>query len=178
LRALKPEEVVVRFRIRKLYKGLAADSINIRMNKDMLAFPDEDISRGVKRQQIIAKQNEDLEPLWQQYRALESAYKAEEIAESEFWAEAAKIMKLIKEREARDGVSSAGLYLVMDGFTFYDIGGVIRAGEKYLIGVNPIEEGADVYSLTEFGGSLIYWGEMREYVRSGFIGTELQSQPR
>lgn len=169
LRALKPEEVVVKFRIHTLYKGPAADSIDIRMHMDMLAFPGEGISRYAKRQQIIAKQDQDLEPVWQQYKALESSYKAGEIDESEFWAEAAKHMKFMREREERDGLSGGRRdYLVMDAMTFYDKGGVIRAGENYLIGVNPFQKGAKVYLLTEFSGSSICWGEMREHILPGF----------
>ena len=169
LRALKPEEVVVKFRIHTLYKGPAADSLDIQMHMDMLAFPGEGVSRYAKRRQIIAKQDEDLELVWQQYTALESAYKAGEVDESDFWEEAERHMKTMREREKRDGLSGGRRdYLVMDAMTFYDKGGAISAGERYLIGVNPVQEGSNVYLLTEFSGSRIHWGEMREHILPGF----------
>ena len=167
LRALEWGEVVVKFRIRKLYKGAAADSIGIQMDMDMLVYPGTSMSRYAKRQQIIAEQDEDLKPIWEEYEAAESAYEAGEIQESEYLRVLGKYSELSRARKRRDGLIGRRRFRgVVHGRTFFDKGGAIRAGEKYLIGVNSIQGSADGYLLTQFGKSRIYWGEMRKHVLS------------
>lgn len=167
LRALERGEVVVKFRIRKLYKGAAADSIGIQMDIDMLVYPGTSMSRHVMRQQIIAKQDEDLKPFREEYEAAESAYEAGEIEEPEYYRVLGRYLELAKARESRDGLIGRRRFRgIVDGVTFFDKGGAIRAGEKYLVGVNSVQGPADVYLLTEYDRSRIYWGEMREHVLS------------
>ena len=169
LRALKEEDVTVKFRVNKLYKGGAQDSVYMQMRIAMLNYPGENISRHARKKEIIAKQDEDLKLERQRYRDLYASYKAGEMEESDFWAELSKVVGRIEERKAEDGlIGPATEYVVIDGTTFFSLGGVIREGEKYLVGVNPIEPGASTYLLTEFESSAIYWGEMREHILPGF----------
>ena len=173
LRALKEEDVTVKFRIRTLYKGGPEESIDVRMRIAMLNYPGTDISRHVRKKEIIAKQDEDLKLEWQRSKELYSSYKAGEIAESEFWDEYGQVMGLIEERRSQDGlIGPASEYVVMDSATFFSLGGVIREGEKYLLGVNRIKPGASTYLLTEYESSDIYWGELRQHILSGFESAE------
>lgn len=170
LRALKYEKLRVKFRIDKIYKaeGHPTDSIDIQLVSDMLAYPGESISRYAKRQQIMAKQAEDLKTVWEQYKAAEASYEAGEIEESEYFRVLGKYSELRQARRGRDGLSGRRRYVVFDAQTIYDKGGAIRAGEIYLIGVNRIENDTNVYLLQEIGRSRIYWGEMRDHILPGF----------
>ena len=171
LRALKYEKLRVKFRIDKIYKaeGHPTDSIDIQLVSDMLAYPGASMSRYARRRQIIAKQDEDLKPIWEQYEAAESSYEAGEIEESEYFRVLGKYLELIKARERRDGLSGRRRFRgVIDAQTFYDKGGAIRVGEIYLIGINRIENDTNIYLLTEYGRSRIFWGEMRDHILPGF----------
>ena len=169
LRALEWGEVVGKFRIRKLYKGAAADSIGIQMDMDMLIYPGTSMSRYAKRQQIIAEQDEDLKLIWEEYKAAESSYEAGKIEESEYLRVLAKYSELSRARKRRDGLIGRRRFRGPGhAQTFYDKGGAIRAGEIYLIGVNRIENDTNVYLLKEYGRSRIFWGGMRDHILPGF----------
>jgi len=173
LRALKEEDVTVKFRIHTLYKGRPGESIDVRMRIAMLNYPGTDISRHVRKKEIIAKQDEDLKLERQRSKELYSSYKAGEIEESEFWDEYGQVMGVMEERRAQDGlIGPAREYVVMDATTFFSLGGVIREGEKYLLGVNRIKPGASTYLLTEFESSEVYWGELRQHILPGFESAE------
>ncbi len=178
LRTLFRENVLVEFRIHELHihQGIAQDSAIIELPNDMLVVQGEGISRYAKRQMIIDKQIEDLRHVLEQTQVLDRSLRAGEIDRQEYSEQQDKLLNIVEERVAQDGVLE---YVAQDGVieyfpwipvlhanSFYDYGGVIRSGERYLIGANRIPKGADVYALDEyFYSSRIYWGEMREAVR-------------
>ncbi len=179
LRALKREDAIVRFRIHKLYKGPAKDAVNIRLTRDMLVFPGEDISRYLKREQILDQQEKDLKPIREHLDALSETYEAGVIDRREYETESSRLESMVRKRIDRDGLASGRVFsFISHGTTFYERDGAIRVGQKYLIGVNRIPDSGRVYALDSvFSDSRIYWGEMRDYILPGFDDPELQNQP-
>ena len=171
LRALKREDAVIRFRIHKWYKGPAQDSFDVRLPNEMLVFPGENVSRFEKKHQVLDKQDEDVGLLLQEYDVLQASYEAGEIDEAAHRAREREISNLIRQRIDRDGLADlARIYVDTDhSKTFYDLGGVIRPGERYLIAFddNPDGSGGSVLDpFYKFGR--LYWGEMRAHVLRGF----------
>ena len=161
------ESVLVEFRIHELHKGIAQDSAIIELPNDMLVVQGEGISRNAKRQMIIDKQIEDLRHVLEQTQVLDRSLRAGEIDRQEYSEQQDKLLNIVEKRVAQDGVIEYSAWIpVLHANSFYDYGGVIRSGERYLIGANRMPKGADVYALDEyFYSSRIYWGEMREAVR-------------
>lgn len=182
LRALVIEDVVIKFRAHKLYKGSQRDSINIRLTNQMLEFPGEGISRFVKRERILEKKWQDFEPLFEQFHAARSSYEAGTMSEEEFFAKADEIASLMAEREKMDGLAdnSPVFATITHGKTFYEHGGAIGPGRNYFICLNQSPEDEGVYMVKNLSGSWnISWGEMRDYILSGFDNqAELGSEPR
>ena len=161
LRALKREDAVIRFRIHKLFKGIAKDLVNIQFTRDMLVFPGENTSRYLKREQILDLQAKDLKPIREQLDALLKSFEAGVIDRAEYEAESSRLENLVIERIDRDGLASGHVFsFVSHGTTFYERDGAIRPGERYLIGVNRIPDAGNVYALDEvFSNSRIHWGK-------------------
>ena len=182
LRALVIEDVVIKFRAHKLYKGPQRDPIDIRVTNQTLEYPGEGISRFVKRERILEKQWKDLEPLFEQFHDARSLYEAGTMSESEFMAEADEIAKLMTERQKVDGLAdnSPVFATITHGKTFYEHGGAIAPGRNYLICVNQLPDEKGIYTLKDLSGRWnISWGERRDYVLSGFDRqAELGSGPR
>ena len=182
LRALVIEDVVIKFRAHKLYKGQERDSIDIRLTNQMLEFPGEGISRFVKRDRILEKQWKDLEPLFEQFHAARSLYEAGTMSEEEFMAKADEIAKLMTERQKMDGLAdnSPVFTTITHGKTFYEKGGAIGPGRNHFICLDQLPGEEGVYMLEDLAGRLnISWGEMRDYILSGFDNrAELEPGPR
>ena len=171
LRLLKREDAFIKFRIHKWYKGPVRESFDIRLANEMLVFPGEDISRFEKKHQILDKQDEDLELLLQEYSDLQASYEAGEADEAAYRARVREISKLMQERINRDGLADlARRYIGTDhSKTFFDLGGVIRPGERYLIAFDDNPEGSGVCVLDPFlKFGKLYWGELRAHVLRGF----------
>ena len=170
LRALKHEDAVIRFRIHQLFKGIAKDSVDIQLTRDMLVFPGEDTSRYLKREQILDLRAKDLKPIREQLDALLESFEAGVIDRAEYEGESSRLENMVIERIERDGLASGHVfYFVSHGTTFYECEGAIRPGQRYLIGVNRIPDAGNVYTLDAvFSNSRIHWGEMRDYILPGF----------
>ena len=177
LKASRPAEVRIKFRINQLYKGQAEDSIDIRLTDDMLAVPGETISRNAKRHQILEKRNRDLKSVRKQIDDMKRSFEAGEIAEHDYQAERRRLYDIIHNRVQADGGISAPHIFVFDGKSFYDKGGAVGPGENYLIGVNASPEAADAYYIDEFlSKSSIFWGAMRDYILPGFAASTRHSR--
>lgn len=168
LRALKPKDVVIRFRFRKRYKGEASESVKIRLNSNMLEFPGEGISRHIKREQILDKQREYLKPFQEELDSLQASLETGAIDRAQYEAERDRLRQLIRDRKKKDGLAGGReFYIVFHGQTFFDRQGAIRADQRYLIGVNKVQDRSRTYKLDAvYSGSTIYWGEMRDNVLS------------
>ncbi len=171
LRALQPEDALLRFRIHRLYKGAAPESIEIEFVNDMLVFPGEDVSRYAMRWQILKAK--DLEPFEKQLDALERSLEAGEIDRLAYELERERLYTQIQQRFDRDGLASTRMISVLHAQTFYDLGGAIRPNERYLIGADRTLDRIHVYRLEDFHHEKsqgIYWGEMREDVAAALDG--------
>ena len=165
LKALKHENLLVKFRIEKLYKpeGHLLDSIDVQLASDMLVYPGEGTSLYAKKQSILDKQREDVHILVNQSRANESLFEADDIDYSEYISKRSKILDLVRERKRRDGLADHHTVTIIDGESFYDRGGVIKLGQKYLLAANEHPERAQVYFLDESQVySISYWGKERQ----------------
>jgi hypothetical protein len=69
------------------------------------------------------------------------------------------------ERERFKQVTSLNnrMVAVLDAKSFYERGGAIRPGEKYLLAVNRTRDRVNVYELTD-SVSDIYWGKELEEI--------------
>lgn len=173
LRALQPEDALLRFRIHRLYKGAAPESIEIEFVNDMLVFPGEDVSRYAMRRRILDERYKDLEPLREQRDALERSFEAGEIDRLAYEVERDRLLALSQRRRDKDGLASRRMVYVLHAQTFYDLGGAIRPNERYLIGVDRTLDRIHVYRLEDFHHEKsqgIYWGEMREDVAAALDG--------
>lgn len=166
LSSLVRKDVLVRFRIHKLYKGSVQDSVYIELPNDMLVFPGEDISRNAKREVIISKQIEDLRPVLEKTLALDQSLEAGQISRQEYREQQDKLWAVVDERVAQDGAIDHLAWIPISGAdSFYDYGGVIRPGERFLIGANGSLASEGAYALEEYSrSSRIHWGERREII--------------
>ena len=166
LSALVRKNVLIKFQIHKLYKGKVQDSVYIELPNDMLVFPGEEISRNAKRQRIIDKQIEDLKPILEKALALDQSLEEGDISLQEYREQQDKLWVVVDERVAQDGgIDHLAWIPFSDVNSFYDYGGVIRLGKRFLIGVNGSPESKDAYALEEYSRfSRIYWGERRKVI--------------
>ncbi len=167
LRALEPEDMLIRFRIHRLYKGVAPESIEIELTNDMLVFPGEDISRYAMRWRILEDRWKELAPIREQRDALERSIEAGEIDREAYEVERDRLLALSQQRRDRDGLTSGRGVFPIHAQTIYDLGGAIRPNERYLIGVDRTLDRIHVYRLEDFHRDKsegIYWGEMRDDV--------------
>ena len=166
VRSLKRQSVRVKFRVRELYKGTVTDPVDVELVNDMLVLPGENVARYVKRRQILDQRRLDLKPVWKQKEDLEHSYRTGEMDRRTYEAERDRLSALVAQRIRRDGLADGHIRVgAIHGETFYDVGGAIRPGQKYLIGVNRKPDSKDVYVLEEDPNmNNIYWGEMRDYV--------------
>ncbi len=165
LKSLKHENLLVKFRIEKLYKpnGHPSDSIDVQLASDMLVFPGESASRYIKKQSILHKQREDLRVLLDQNRATKSLFEAGEIDYSQYVSRLGEVNALVRERKRKDGLADHHTVTIIDGGSFYDRGGAIRLGQKYLLATNEHPERTQVYVLDESQVySISYWGKERQ----------------
>ena len=169
LRANKAEQVRIHFQIHKLYKGPAAGSIKIELTSDMLVFPGTKVSRYVTSALIQDRLRADLDPLHKQVDALKRSFEAKEIDRTKFDLEMNRLTAAMNRRIEKDAIQPGRMSFLSHGWTFYDEGGVIRPGQRFLIGANRVQTGREVYGLGVTGdNSTVYWGETRDYVLSGF----------
>ena len=166
LSALVRKNVLVRFRIHKLYKGTVQGSVYIELPNDMLVFPGEDTSRNAKREVIIDKQIEDLRPVLEKMLALDQSLEAGKISSQEYMEQQDKLWAVVDERVAQDGAVDHLAWIPTSGVdSFYDYGGVIRPGERFLIAANGSSASEGEYALEEYSrSSRIHWGERREVI--------------
>lgn len=170
LRSLEREDVVIRFRVDKLYKGSLAESFEVRLPNDMLEFPGESISRYEKRHQLKKQYAEERSSIQRQKQALMASSKAGEISAEEYRAQSEEIDRQLREIYELDNKLGGSVYVGTEhGKAFYDLGGGVRRDEKYLIAcdIDPGGTGACLLDHHLSSGKL-FWGERRAYVLPGF----------
>lgn len=72
----------------------------------------------------------------------------------------------------RDGPISTRIVAAIHGTTFYDLGGLLKPGEKYLLAANATANRSDVYALND-AAPFIFWSDTRDEIVSA-----LRAMPR
>jgi len=161
---LEPRDVIVRFNPHTVYKGDTAPGsmVDVQLNSDMLSFPREPaVSRYTKRRQVRLEQARQLKELDQQLTRLAEDLENKRIAQQTFRDEQTALLARREELIARSLATGTRRVAVIDGESFYDLGGVIRPDTRYLVGLNRTGENIPTYLLEEFATSTsnIVWGE-------------------
>ena len=169
LRTLKEGETQVRFSIHQIFKGDPTESIDVKINSDMLFVPGEDRSRYAKRQKIIEQYVDAMRPHRQREQEVLGSFAAGAIDEQTWEAEYARVSALEQQYGLESGLTdllSGRQVSSWLGSTFYERGGRIEPTTNYLIGVNRTANGEPVYLLGELpeSPSRIYWGAEQEEI--------------
>lgn len=163
------EEIGVRFRVLKRFKGDTADIAEMRLNSDMLSDAGETTSRYVKRREIRKDYHDYFVSYDQRMRTLKEALQAGALDPQSFddrtVAEFGAMMRHNERLGEPDMMIDREISSWL-GDTFYERGGVIQPFTSYLIGVNKALGGEDVYLLGELpeSPSRIYWGAEGEEI--------------
>jgi hypothetical protein len=165
-KSLAPGETKLRFKIEKLYKGSAVDSIEISLDRDMLIYAGESISRYAKRQRVRRNQISAASDFGREFAQLEERLGTGAITKQQYDDQFARL-KIGKDKLVRESLAtSIRTITVIDGITFYDLGGAISPDRKFLIGVNRSVEHVNIYALEEVPtkATNIFWGQVLEDV--------------
>ncbi len=172
-KSLAPGETKVRFKIEKLYKGSAGDSIDVSLNRDMLIYPGESVSRYAKRQQMRQSQISAESTLDREFAQLEEALRTGATTRQQYDEKLARL-KIAKNNLVRESLAtSTRTVRPLHTTTFYDLAGAIRPDVEFLIGVTRSVEHVNVYALEEVPtkGANIFWGEVLEDVSRALDST-------
>ena len=163
LEKLDREPVRLEFRVSKVHKGEVPDVVAVMVVSDMLAYPGKSTSRYVERLERIDAQRRVLRPVVDRREALVASFEAGEIDQEAYESDLIELFHLKKSIEAGFAVTDWTELGPSTESTFYDVGGVIREHQGYLIGF-PIQwSSSEAFQLPEAGGH-IYWSEQRERV--------------
>ena len=163
LETLDRKDLMLNFRVMKVYNGWAPESIKIKANSDMLVFPGKNTSRYVERLKIIESQRAQFRPLWEREVALEALLKTGEISQETFEAKQLGLFELAEEVARDHKVTDLTEVGAIDAETFYEMGGLIRENERYVFGFPVQPSGDNTYEI-EVAGGYMYFGERREDV--------------
>ena len=169
LKTLKDGETQVRFSVHQIFKGDPTESIDVKINSDMLFVPGEDRSRYAKRQKIIEHYVDAMRPHRQREQEVLGSFAAGAIDEQTWEAEYARVSALEQQYGLESGLTdllSGRQVSSWLGSTFYERGGRIEPTTNYLVGVNRTANGEPVYLLGELpeSPSRIYWGAEQEEI--------------
>ena len=169
LRALAGEDTQVRFEVHQSFKGHTIQSIDLQVNSDMLFVPGESRSRHDKRQAIMAQYISLMRPHRERKEEILRAVSAGALHEQALEDEQQRVYALEEQYGQETGLSDLMTTRQVSswlGDTFYERGGVIEPFATYLIGVNKIAQGEEMYLLGELpeSPSRIYWGSEQEEV--------------
>jgi hypothetical protein len=157
---------------RVLIGNTDSKTAEVLLNPEMLDYAGEGISQFQKRQSIIDSQLIEYNSIEQAIAALKSARDRGEITAEVFDSAAAKL------NVAKTDIINAGLILqnrerpLHSAEDFYTLGGAIKAGERYLLGLSPNSSpsSSSSYELLEFPikSRNIFWGETRTKMLEAF----------
>ena len=171
---LNPKDLSVEFKVMKVYKGSAPDSIEVSLISDMLKFPGENISRFAKRREVIEDLNAQLQPIRDRLDALQASFDGGEVGEGAFRTEREKLLSLRADMTRPYRELSFRTLGQIHGETFYERGGAIRENERYVIGIEPISGNTGSYQLQEDPAlPNVFWGEQREDVITAWHSPEV-----
>ncbi len=168
LQTLSSKRVRLLFRIHTLYKGEAAEEMELTVNSDMLFVPGDGVSRHAKRAEVLREVRSRTAPLAERRKQFERLYKTGEIEYVAFSEERERLTMLEHQTFRESGLLGDRQVYSLLRDSFYDRSGVINPFQGYLIGVNRKRNSAvGAYHLYELAHqpSRIYWGEEGDSVR-------------
>jgi hypothetical protein len=159
--ARRPTDITVTFRISRLFKGAPPLPVRIQLSSDMLFFPLANTSRYAWRQELRGKQIAEEATLNASAERLTEKLSTGSITRQQYEIEQEQLTAARKRLVQESLRTSTRQVRVIDGNTFYDLGGSLRPDELYLIGVNATAGGTSVYVLEESpkNGTNVLWGE-------------------
>ena len=165
---LAPRLVIATFRVDELFKGpKESREVSVELMSDMLAFRGENVSRYAKRKQRWQDIGTEEQSIKRERAALDESLRTGAITQQEYDRKRDELDQ--KERNRVD--TAVKLFsrqvAVIDGRSFYDLGGAIQPKEKYLLGLNRTKDRVEVFSLEEVPvNGNIYWSDTRDEIVS------------
>jgi hypothetical protein len=160
---LLPRTEIVRFQIDRVYKGAQSlPAIQVELNSDMLAVPNEHVSAYTKRDATWQNLSQQADRNKVALVNLSRKFEQGELNEDDYARQRRNIEDAERRRVARMVALPNRRLAVIDGKTFYELGGALQGGEKYLVGLNRARDRVDIYLLEEVIDNNIYWGEQRQ----------------
>ena len=147
---LAPRLVISTFRIDELFKGPnGLAEVSVELISDMLAFPGENVARHEKRKQVWKGMGAQMESIKRARAALDESLGAGAITQQEYDKRRGEVDQ--RERTMVDAnIKLASRQVaVIDGWSFYSLGGAVMPKEKYLLGLNRTKDRIDVFALEE-----------------------------
>jgi hypothetical protein len=162
---MQPRKVVVVFRIDDVYKGAEGlPSIKVELSSDMLAVPNERVSGYEKRRAAWRRLSNEGERNRTARAKLDQKLKEGQLSQDEY-AKQRSALELTEQQRVNETLRvDSGSYALIDGRSFYDLGGSIQPGETYVLGANRARDRVDVYLLEANMNANLYWGELGEDV--------------
>jgi hypothetical protein len=160
---LNSRTLILTFQVDTTYKKPDLPAIEVELNSDMLIATGEQVSRYAKRQKVWKEFSGQGERSNNALHGLENSLKAGRLTQAEY--DRRKNDLEIAERERHKQVASPSnrMIAVMDAKSFYDRGGAIRPGEKYLLAVNRTRDRVNIYELSDHDLN-IFWDREREEI--------------
>ncbi|MGH8422944.1 MAG: hypothetical protein ACRER3_11425 [Pseudomonas fluorescens] len=163
---LAPRLVIATFRVDELFKGpKESREVSVELMSDMLAFRSENVSRYAKRKQLWKDMGAQEQSIKRERAALDESLRTGAIAQQEY----DKKRDDLDQKEQNRVDTAVKLFsrrvAVIDGRSFYDLGGAIQPKEKYLLGLNRSQDRMDVFPLEEIPvNGNIYWSDTRDEI--------------
>ncbi len=153
----RSRDVTARFRIAELFKGdPSALDLSVIVPADILAFPGQSRTRHEVREEILDSLRGRVEAARRRLDELEESrlsMDAQTYSDAKRREEGA-LMALVEESLGR----YPGRHIaVVHGRMIWEVGGVIRTGQMYLLTIN--RDGNGDIRLTEVHDGLLWWGE-------------------
>jgi len=168
LERLDREQVSFNFRVDKVYKGSAPDTIKVEVVSDMLAYPGRNTTRHAERMRILEYQDNILRPITDQIHALRRLFDSGQITEELYSTQITTLFRLVEETAAAHDFkvtdyTDVTAHMIHRSSTYYDDGEGIREGKPFLIEFDMELNASDTHVLDEVS-TPIYSGEQREDV--------------
>lgn len=160
---LNPRTLILSFGVDETYTKLDLPAIEVELNSDMLIATGEQISRYEKRQKVWREFSKKGEHNKTALEELETSLKAGRLTQEEYDRRRRNLEMAERERFKQVTSLNNRMVAVLDAKSFYERGGAIRPGEKYLLAVNRTRDRVNVYELTD-SVSDIYWGKELEEI--------------
>jgi hypothetical protein len=166
LDVLKPHDLTVSFRILMPYKAPPAQGavVDVLVNSDMLAVPGGDVSRYAARFSEGQRLATEIDSITAQLLVLDQRRETGDLTVAEYENESTKLNGARDRLITQSGAIPTRMWVQSHGDNFYTLGGAIRPGVKYLVGLKSSPGDPQTYLLDELPTSTrdIYWGEMAE----------------